>query len=186
MNKELLPISEPLTVNSLPMREQDHIECQRALFGKRAAFFYAVIAVCCAATIAVCMIAKWMGINGLPMWTETIPFICFLLASSFYYAFPKYVGKLRYRQCKNANEKPRAVAFYTDHFETLIGDIKAGSYSYETVQRIIKTENFWIIMLPDRVYLPVRLAGIPDEYREVIEQDIAAMVNGCRKADWKK
>ena len=39
MNKELLPISEPLTINSLPMREQDHIECQRALFGKRAAFF---------------------------------------------------------------------------------------------------------------------------------------------------
>lgn len=74
----------------------------------------------------------------------------------------------------------------TDHFETLIGDIKAGSYSYETVQRIIKTENLWIIMLPDRVYLPVRIAGIPDEYREVIEQDIAAMVNGCRKADWKK
>ena len=120
------------------------------------------------------------------MWTETIPFICFLLASSFYYAFPKYVGKLRYRQCKNANEKPRAVAFYTDHFETLIGDIKAGSYSYETVQRIIKTENLWIIMLPDRANLPVRIAGIPDEYREVIEQDIAAMVNGCRKADWKK
>lgn len=30
MNKELLPISEPLTINSLPMREQDHIECQRA------------------------------------------------------------------------------------------------------------------------------------------------------------
>lgn len=121
MNTELLPINAPLAINKLPMREQDHVECQRALFGKRAAFFYAAITVCCVATIAVCMIAKWMGINSLPMRTKAIPLICFLLTSSFYYAFPEYVGKLRYRQCKNANEKPKAIAFYTDHFETLIG-----------------------------------------------------------------
>ena len=180
MNTELLPINTPLAINKLPMREQDHVECQRALFGKRAAFFYAAITVCCVATIAVCMIAKWMGINSLPMRTEAIPLICFLLTSSFYYAFPEYVGKLRYRQCKNANEKPKAIAFYTDHFETLIGDVKAGSYSYETVRHIIKTENLWIIMLPDWMYLPVRIAGIPDKCWETIEQDIAAMVNGCR------
>ena len=39
MNTELLPINAPLAINKLPMREQDHVECQRALFGKRAAFF---------------------------------------------------------------------------------------------------------------------------------------------------
>lgn len=57
MKSELALINELLAVNELPLREKDFIECHRALFGKRSAFLYTVVVVCCVAVLGVYAIA---------------------------------------------------------------------------------------------------------------------------------
>lgn len=177
MNTEIMCTNDLLAVNELPLRESDFIECQKALFGKKLAFFYAVIEVCCVAVLGVYAIAKQMETDTLPVGTMLVPFICLLIASIFYFPFPKWLGKLRYRQYETSNNKPRSVAFYTDHFEVLVDDAKVGSYSYASVRRIVQSENLAIVMLPNMVCLPVRRVGISDECWQVIEQYIAIAMN---------
>ena len=131
MKSELALISEPLPVNELPLREKDFIECQRALFGKRSAFLYTVVAVCCMAALGVYAIAKQMGVdNSLHIGIMIVLLLCLLIASVFYFAFPKWLGKLRYRQYETSNSKLKSVAFYTDHFEIMVDGVKVGVYSY--------------------------------------------------------
>lgn len=181
MKSELVLINELLAVNELPLREKDFIECQKALLGKKSVFFYAVIAICCVAVLGVYAIAKQMGIDSLPVGTMLVPFICLLIASIFYFAFPKWIGKLRYRQYETSNNKPRSVAFYTDHFEIIVDGVKVGVYSYISVRRIIKSENLFIMVLPNMVYLPVRCVGIPDERWSEIEHQITISMNSRRR-----
>ena len=172
MKSELALINELLAVSELPLREKDFIECQRALFGKRSAFLYTVVVVCCVAVLGVYAIAKQMGIDSLPVGTMLVPFICLLIASIFYFAFPKWIGKLRYRQYETSNNKPRSVAFYTDHFEMRINGVNTGNYLYAFIRRIIISENLYIIVLPNMVVLPIRHSTIPDEKWNIIQQYI--------------
>lgn len=181
MKSELALISELLAVNELPLREKDFIECQRALFGKRSAFLYTVVAVCCVSALGVYAIAGQMGIgNSLPIGMMFTLLLCLLVASVFYFTVPKWLGILRYRQYETTNNKPRSVAFYTDRFEIIVDGVKVGVYSYISVRRIIKSENLFIMVLPNMVYLPVRCVGIPDERWSEIEHQITISMNSRR------
>ena len=180
MKKELICANELLAINELPLREKDFIECQKALFGKTSAFLYTVVVVCCVSMFGVYGIAKEMSVLDIPTGILFIPLICLQIASFFYFALPNWLGKLRYLQYETSNSKPNSVAFYTDHFEILIDDIKVGIYSYVSVRRIIKSENLFIMVLSNMVYLPVRFVGIPDERWPVIEQHIAAAIHTHR------
>lgn len=182
MKSELALVNEPLAVNDLPLREKDFVECQRELFGKKSAFLYTVVAVCCVAVLGVYAIARQMGVyNRLHTAVMLALLVCLLVASVFYFAVPKWLAKLRYRQYETANNKPRSVAFYTDHFEIMVDGVEVGIYSYVSVGRIIKSENLFIMMLPNMVYLPIRCDGIPDELWIVIEKYIATAANTCCK-----
>lgn len=181
MNTEIMCTNDLLAVNELPLRESDFIECQKALFGKKSAFFYAVIAISCVAVLGVYAIAKQMETDTLPVGTMLVPFICLLIASIFYFPFPKWLGKLRYRQYETSNSKLKSVAFYTDHFEIMVDGVKVGVYSYISVRRIIKSENLFIMVLPNMVYLPVRCVGIPDERWSEIEHQITISMNARRR-----
>lgn len=184
MKSELALISEPLAVNALPLREKDFIECQRALFGKRSAFLYTLVAVCCMAALGVNAIAKQMGVeNSLHIGIMIVLLLCLLIASVFYFAFPKWLGKLRYRQYETSNSKLKSVAFYTDHLEIMVDSVKVGIYSYFSVRRIIKSENLFIMVLPNMVYLPVRCVGIPDERWYEIEYQITVAMTARRRHD---
>lgn len=180
MKSELALINELLAVNELPLREKDFIECQRALFGKRSAFLYTVVAVCCVSALGVYAIAGQMGIgDSLPIGMMLTLLLCLLVASVFYFTVPKWLGKLRYLQYETSNNKPRSVVFYTDHFEIMVDGVKVGIYSYVSVRRIIKSENLFIMVLPNMVYLPVRCVGISDELWSVIEKHIDTATNNC-------
>ena len=181
MNTEIMCTNDLLAVNELPLREKDFIECHRALFGKRSAFLYTVVVVCCVAVLGVYAIAKQMGIDSLPVGTMLVPFICLLIVSIFYFAFPKWIGKLRYRQYETSNSKLKSVAFYTDRFEIMVDGVKVGVYSYISVRHIIKSENLFIMVLPNMVYLPVRCVGIPDERWSEIEHQITISMNARRR-----
>lgn len=181
MKAELALVNELLAVNELPLREKDFIECQRALFGKRSAFLYTVVAVCCVATLGVYGIAGQMGIDHhVHHGTIFVVLLCLLVATVFYFAVPIWIGKLRYRQYETSNSKLKSVAFYTDHFEIIVDGVKVGIYSYLLVRRIIKSENLFIMVLPNMVYLAVRCVGIPDERWSEIEYQITVAMNTHR------
>lgn len=178
MKSELALVSKLLAINELPLREKDFIECQRALFGKRSAFLYTVVAVCCVATFGVYGIAGQMGMDHrVHIETIFVVLLCLLVASVFYFAVPIWLGKLRYRQYETSNSKLKSVAFYTDHFEIMVDGVKVGIYSYLSVRRIIKSENLFIMVLPNMVYLAVRCVGIPDECWYEIEHQITISMN---------
>lgn len=182
MKSELALINELLAVNELPLREKDFIECHRALFGKRSAFLYTVVVVCCVAVLGVYAIAKQMGVdNSLHIGIMLVLLLCLLIASVFYFAFPKWLGKLRYRQYETSNSKLKSVAFYTDRFEIMVDGVKVGVYSYISVRHVIKSENLFIMVLPNMVYLPVRCVGIPDERWSEIEHQITISMNARRR-----
>ena len=188
MKSELALINELLAVNELPLREKDFIECQRALLGKRSAFLYTVVAVCCVSALGVYAIAGQMGIgNSLPIGMMFTLLLCLLVASVFYFTVPKWLGILRYRQYETTNNKPRSVAFYTDHFEMQVNGENTGSYLYAFVKRIIISENLYIIVLPNLVVLPIRHGAIPEEKWNIIQQCInSAMVVTKEKLRAKK
>ena len=182
MKSELALISEPLAVNEMSLREKDFIECQRALFGKKSAFLYTVVVVCCMAALGVYAIAQQMGVdNSLHTGIMIVLLLCLLIASVFYFAFPKWLVKLRYRQYETSNSKLKSVAFYTDHFEIMVDGVKVGVYSYISVRHIIKSENLFIMVLPNMVYLPVRCVGIPDERWSEIYHQITISMNARRR-----
>lgn len=173
MNSELVLVNELLVVNDLTLRKKDFVECQKALFGKRSAFLYTVVTVCCVAALGVYGIAKQMGIgNSLPIGMMLTLLLCLLVASIFYFIVPKWIGILRYRQYETTNNKPRSVAFYTDHFEMRINGVNTGNYLYAFIRRIIISENLYIIVLPNMVVLPIRHSTIPDEKWNIIQQYI--------------
>ena len=182
MKSELVLVSEPLAVSDLPLREKDFIECQRAVWGKQSALLYTVVAVCCIAVLGVYAIAVQMGINSsMQIGTVLLLLLCLLMASVFYFAVPKWSGKLLYLQYNASTNKPRSVAFYTDHFEIWGDGVVIRIYSYVSVRRIIKSENLFIMVLPNMVYLAVRCVGIPDERWLVIEEYIATIKNKCHE-----
>ena len=173
MNSELVLVNELLVVNELTLRKKDFVECQKALFGKRSAFLYTVVTVCCVAALGVYGIAKQMGIgNSLPIGMMLTLLLCLLVASIFYFIVPKWIGILRYRQYETTNNKPRSVAFYTDHFEMRINGVNTGNYLYAFIRRIIISENLYIIVLPNMVVLPIRHSTIPEEKWNIIQQYI--------------
>jgi len=173
MNSELVLVNELLVVNDLTLRKKDFVECQKALFGKRSAFLYTVVTVCCVAALGVYGIAKQMGIgNSLPIGMMLTLLLCLLVASIFYFIVPKWIGILRYRQYETTNNKPRSVAFYTDHFEMRINGVNTGNYLYAFIRRIIISENLYIIVLPNMVVLPIRHSTIPEEKWNIIQQYI--------------
>lgn len=184
MKIELALAGKLLAINELPLREKDFIECQRALFGKRSAFLYMVVAVCCVATFGVSGIAGQMGMDyRVHIGTIFVVLLCLLVASVFYFAVPIWLGKLRYRQYETSNSKRKSVAFYTDHFEIMIDGVTIGIYAYLSVRRIIKSENLFIMVLPNMVYLAVRCVGIPDERWSEIEYQITVAMNARRRSD---
>lgn len=188
MKSELELVNELLVVNTPTLQEKDFIECQRALFGKRSAFLYTVAAVCCVAALGVYSVAKQMGIGSrLPIEMMLTLLLCLLVASVFYFAVPKWIGILRYRQYKTANNKPMSVAFYADHFEMRINGVNTGSCLYAFIRRIIISENLYIIVLSNLVVLPVKHSAIPEEKWNVLQQCInTAMATSKEQLSTKK
>lgn len=173
MKNELICANELLAVNELPLREKDFIECQRALFGKRSAFLYTVVVVCCVAVLGVYAIAKQMGMdNRLHIGIMLVLLLLLLVASVFYFAVPKWLGILWYRQYETTNNQQRDVAFFMDHFEMRVNGVNTGSYLYAFIRRIIISENLYIIVLSNMVVLPIRHVAIPKEKWDIIQQCI--------------
>lgn len=173
MKNELTPIAKPIAVTVLSLGEQDFLECQRALLGKRITFLYTVVSVCCASVIGICLVAEQIGI-GSPEQTKFVFVVlaCLLLASVFYFGVPKWLGTLRYRQYMTSNTKPKSVAFYSERFELLVDDTVTDIYRYTMVQRIIKSENLFIMVISNMLYLPIRYCSISEESWSIIEKYI--------------
>ena len=182
MKSELALVNQPLAVGNLPLREKDFVECQRAVWGKQSAFLYTVVAACCVAGLGVYAIAVQMGINNsMQIGAVLLLLLCLLIASVFYFAVPKWIGKLLYSRYNASTNKPRSIAFYTDHFEIWGDGAVIRIYSYVSVRRIIKSENLFIMVLPNMVYLAVRCVGIPDERWPKIEHQITISMNARRR-----
>lgn len=183
MNHELVPMTEPLAVTRLSLERQDFLECQRALFGKEATLLYTIVAVCCTCVTCVYAIAGYAGVgNANQTKMLLVVLLCLLLASVFYFGIPKWLAEFRYRQYMTTNTTPKSNVFYPDRFEVLIDGAIAGVYPYTLMRRVIKSENLFIMVISNMLYLPIRYSNISEESWRLIEKYITkAMDSPLRK-----
>lgn len=171
-SNDLIVLNDLIAISDQPLREEDFIECQKALLGKSAAVAYTVVVVCCAAMICLAWLSAWLGMELNFVNILLLTAICFPVAAMCYFAIPEWLGKLRYRQYCTVHNKQPVVIFYRDHFEIHLNHVRISSYPYYLVRRIIKSENLLIILLPNYILFPARCSTIADDVLASILQQV--------------
>lgn len=176
MKSELALVSKLLTVKELHLTEKDYIEGQKALFGKVAEFLYAVVTVCCIATLGIYEIAKQMGMGQyVPTGAMYMVLLCLMSTSILYFFVPQWCGKTTYLRQKQENSIPSLVDFYDIYLEIKDDKGNTKKYLYSLIKRIVISENLYIVVLPDMI-LPIRCTGLTDEEWNNIQQCITVAI----------
>ena len=161
-----------LAVNNLLLRKSDLIEFEKGI-RKRSVKAAFIIAITCVTVIYVAAIASTMLkihiVSGALLVLMTF---CLMISIFMYVVFPRWIGNIRYKQYCMTHNSTGKMVFYLDRMCTMVGNETVQSLFYKDINRIVQTENLFIMEFSNKVYSIVRKDGFSEGCFEAVQNQL--------------